>query len=92
MMRPMRKTLARLAALLILATASVPASAQQSVPDEIPPHDARLEGFAKDGVGPPSLLMVTPQSGSAGAWFLTVVLGGLVFGVMCKGGKRTHLD
>lgn len=91
MMRTMRKTLARLAAMLVLATASLPASAQSSVPDEIPPHDARLEGYAKEGGGP-GLLMVTPQSSAAGSWFLTVLLGGLCFGVMCKGGKRTHLD
>lgn len=90
MMPSMRKTLA--AALLTLATTAMPALAQQGVPEEIPPHDARLEGYAKEGNGPPALLMVTPQSGAAGSWFLTVLLGGLCFGVMCKGGKRTHLD
>ena len=91
MMRPMRKTLIRLAAPVVLAIAAMPAVAQPGVPDEIPEHDARLEGFAKEGTGGPALLML-PQSGSAGSWFLTVLLGGLCFGVMCKSGKRTHLD
>lgn len=76
---------------LVLAASALPAVAANGVTEEEDPRDARLEGYPTDsgGVGP---LVIKPASGTAGTWFMTVALGALCFGVMCKNGKRTHLD
>jgi hypothetical protein len=96
MMRPMakpqrhrtlgRQTLATLVA-LVLAASGTAAQAQES--DETPP-DARLEGFTRPAGAKGGLVL--PASSNATTWLLSVILGGACLGVMCKNGKRSHLD
>ena len=94
MMRPMPKRTWRMTRLtvampLLLAVSSTVATAAPvEDPDAVPP-DARLEGFAHEGTG---ALLINPQSGTASTWVLTILFGVLCFGVLCKNGKRTHLD
>lgn len=52
--------------------------------DDPEPYDARLLGYPQS---------VQLESGSTAlSWLLLVVLGLLVFGVLFKDAKRTHLD
>ncbi|MDB5325443.1 MAG: hypothetical protein JWM57_1012 [Phycisphaerales bacterium] len=90
MMTPMRTKLFGLIASVVLAASAMPAHAQAPADDETP-KDARMEGFARDGTGGVASLALAP-SGTAGTWFLSVGLGIMMFGIMCKNGKRTHLD
>lgn len=89
MMTAMRTMLLKFVLPCVLALSAMPTLAQ--APEEEVLHDARLSGYqtANGGVGS---LVINPPSGTAGTWFLTVGLGVLCFGVMCKNGKRTHLD
>lgn len=88
MMQTMRTKLFSVVAALMLATSAMPAMAQS---DDETPRDARNEGFARDAGGTVSSLALAP-SGTAGTWFFCVGLGVLLFGVMSKNSKRTHLD
>jgi hypothetical protein len=88
MMRVMRTKLLSIVAAIVLAGPAMPAMAQS---DDETPKDARNEGFARDGGGPVSSIALAP-SGTAGTWFMCVGLGVLLFGVMSKNSKRTHLD
>ena len=89
MMPPMRSKLLALMLPAVLALSAVPAHAQAT--DDEQTHDARLEGFENTNgtMGP---LAINPPSGTAGTYFLSAILGVVCFGVMCKNGKRTHLD
>ena len=97
MMRPMpsptkpnaAKLIAAALPLMLAVSSTVVSAAPVEDPDAVPP-DARLEGFVSDGQN--TALMISPQSGNAGTWFLAALFGVLCFGVLCKNGKRTHLD
>ena len=90
MMTHMRTKLFGLVAAVVLAASAMPALAQAPADDETP-KDARMEGFAREGGSGVGSLALAP-SGAAGTWFLSVGLGVMMFGVMCKNGKRSHLD
>ncbi|MGC4033016.1 MAG: hypothetical protein QM754_15025 [Tepidisphaeraceae bacterium] len=76
---------------LVLAASALPAVAANGVTEDEEPRDARLEGYPTQNASVDALV-IKERSGSAGTWFMTVALGALCFGVMCKNGKRTHLD
>jgi len=89
MIQSMRKSLLTGLALFTL-TSSALARVDE---DEGPPPDARTEGYKIEGKqGPPAPLLISPASGTAGTWALTVILGVVCIGVMFKNGKRSHLD
>lgn len=90
MMTTMRPTLLKLLLPAVLAMSALPVQAANGPPEEDEPFDARLAGFASEGGVAP--IVIKPASGTAGTWFLTVGLGVLCFGVMCKNGNRTHMD
>ncbi|HEX8323781.1 MAG TPA: hypothetical protein VF595_07690 [Tepidisphaeraceae bacterium] len=87
----MRTTLLKFVLPCLLTAAALPASAANGVADEEELNDGRLHGYTATG-GAVGVLKITPPAGTAGTTFLTVGLGILCIGVMCKNGKRTHLD
>lgn len=91
MMTRMRTKCIGLLMSLVLAASAVPAHAQAPAEDETP-KDARTEGFTREGGSAGVGSIALAPSGTAGTWFMCVGLAVLMFGVMCKNGKRTHLD
>ena len=92
--RSWRTMLTAAAVPLVLAVSSATTLAASN-DDDTPPPDARLEGYARNGPvaqGQSTALLINPQSGTAGTWFMIVIFSALCLGVMCKSGKRTHLD
>lgn len=93
MMTDMRTKLLKLLLPCMLGAMALPAMAANGVTEDEVLHDARMDGYSTpDGKGTSTTLQINPPSGSAGTWFLTVALGVVCFGAMCKNGKRTHLD
>lgn len=80
MMQLMKRTL--LACVLAMGLFSAPVAMAQD--EEEVTVDARLEGYEEP--------IVLKSGGTAAAWFLMLLCGGIAVGVMFMNSKRTHLD
>jgi len=75
---------------IAIGAAGVSTARAAAEPEDVPPNDARVEGYQlADKIGPQA---ITDQKGASTAWVILILLGVLCVGVTFKNGKRSHLD